>query len=179
MVMICFDLDGVLADFQKAFIEYINQELGTDYKTIDMIDKKPEYHKYYMQFVYSGGFATLPLTRQHYENALFAVLQDGNEVCYITSRPIEARNDTIKWLAAHGLPIGHLVFTNDKASAALRLNVDVMIEDNSDNILSLMNHGVPCILISRPYNLGVSITDVPRVMTSKQLYTSIYRVLKQ
>lgn len=186
MAMICFDLDGVLADFHRAFLEFLNEELGTDYKPTDIKDYSltrvipnfthQDYEHYFLKFMYSGGFATLPLTRQHYENTLFAMLQDGNEVCYITSRPIEARNDTVKWLAVHGLPISHLIFTHDKASAALQLNVDVMIEDNGDNIRNLMTNGVQCILISKPYNLGVTIPGVPRVHTSKQLYTTIYKI---
>ena len=173
MSLICFDLDGVLADFNKGFLEFLNNKLGTDYKKLENGVTHTEYDTNFMDFLYSGGYGKLLLMRQHYENTLFRLLQDGYSICYITSRPIEARNDTVQWLARHGLPIGIIEFTHAKAAAAIALGVDVMVEDNVNQIRAIKDVGIPCVMISREYNLGISIPEVPRVSTSQQLYNTI------
>ena len=188
MATICFDIDGVLADFHRDFLVFLKKELGSEYVACSAKAAKlnnhegftrAEFNKYNHKFISVGGYARMSLTRQHYEKALFALIRDGHEICYITSRLPETRKDTIEWLANHGLPIGKIVFTETKSDAAKLFKVSVVIEDRVENIKSLTKNGFPCVLVSRPYNVGVKIGGVPRVTTSKLLYKSIVKLLKE
>ena len=79
----------------------------------------------------------------------------GVEVFYVTSRPPWAEGMTGEWLARRGFPPGPVVEVRDKARAAVRLGLDVFVEDAPCH-LGALSGVVPLVLRrEQVYNVGL------------------------
>jgi uncharacterized HAD superfamily protein len=162
------DIDGVLADYPRSFVAYVQDRLGRplshsgeDYSNLidglSQIDVARWKQKYREQ-----GFEGEHVAVTHDARAYLEALRtDGYFICVVTARPYwqykRMFGDTLKWFEKHGLPFDSIHFTEEKQAFALRLldqgaNIAFAIEDHGGQARSLAALGVRVFLLTRPYN---------------------------
>ena len=92
-----------------------------------------------------------------------------HDITLITSRPREAVEDTLAWVAYHKIPARevHILGEGQKKSA---VPCDWYLDDNVANAVDLSSTGKPVVLWDRPWNKGVLIpVGVERIDTWTRL----------
>lgn len=180
------DIDNVIADSYPHYINAFNKNFGTNVKYEEI------FHFYYLEknvgvdemlvsqfiesIVHSEQFQ---LQIPPVSNALDIIkkwIAKGFLLHYITSRPSDTKEETIKWLKMQGFyqrgvtldlynekehNSKHISRINDyKKSVADRKKVDLFIEDSIDIAKSL---DIPVFLIDKPWNQGSLPKNVIRV----------------
>lgn len=174
------DIDGVLADYPRSFVEFINEELGTKHDASSL----QTYHIYeelgidkelgiYLKDKYrqSGYKRNIPVIDGAKE--LLQGLRDkGYKIVILTARPYKKYNrifaDTMDWLNNNGLVYDEIIFDEEKEERLLKEfgknQVEFFIEDVANNANGIAELGANCFLVDRPYNQDSTIAeDVTRV----------------
>lgn len=139
------DIDGVLADFNNHFLDYLNIE-----------DKSPCNHWRDPRF--SRNFRKIVNDEKFWST--IPPLVDGKTLhfepcCYITSRPVDS-NITEEWLDRHGFPVAPVITVGVKGSkvqACIDQKVQVFVDDHYDNYKDITkNTATLCLLMDRSHN---------------------------
>lgn len=180
------DIDGVLADYPKSFLDFINEELGTNY-TMDMVDSydiprclgmtteqgvrlKDKYRQ-------SGYKRFIPVCEGARE-MLQWMRGQGYKIMLLTARPYEEYKrifaDTLEWLERNNLPYDSIIFDERKEERLLREfgkdRIEFFIDDVAGNTNTISRLGVPCYLITRPYNVDNELAEgVTRIDTLEEV----------
>lgn len=169
------DIDGVLADYPRSYIEFMNQELGANFSCENVtnydigahfgiprnqaIQLKDKYRQ-------TGQKRFIPVIEGARE--FLQTLKDaGFTVVLLTARPYDEYKrmyaDTVLWLKDNELPFDSLIFNEDKEAYLLKHfgteNVKFFVDDASGNANLISDAGVKCYLINRPYNAGHNINQ--------------------
>lgn len=164
------DLDGVVADFNAGWIKLHRDEFGSDLHP-EMVTTWDGLHQL-------GGFADMnafwewargnddrPSIFRHLEvypdalDTLHRLDRAGHDIVIVTTKPVWARQDTLRWLADNELPTSevHMTFTKHEVAC------DVYLDDSPEVVPSLVRHrpeATVCRFI-RPWNHPVDgATDV-------------------
>lgn len=176
------DIDGVLADYPRSFVDFINDELGTNYdiSQVDSYDiygclgiPKAQGIELKDKYRQSGQKRYIPVCNG--AKAMLQGLRDrGYKIMLLTARPYQEYKrmfaDTMEWLETNELPYDSIIFDDKKEERLLREfgkdRIEFFIEDYASNANKISDLGVPCYLISRPYN------------TKKKLAAGVKRVQK-
>lgn len=180
------DIDGVLADYPRSFVEFINEELGTDYDA----DKVRNYNIYeelgintemgvYLKDKYrqSGQKRYIPVIEGAKE-MLQGLRKQGYKIVILTARPYKKYNrifsDTIEWLKNNDLVYDAIIFDEEKEERLLKEfgtnRVEFFIEDVAKNANAISNLGAKCFLVDRPYNQDAELKDnVTRIDSVKEV----------
>ena len=76
-----------------------------------------------------------------------------HELCYLTRRPMEAREQTREWLLSNGFPKCPVYHVNDKGEAARELGIELAIDDAVEDVLSLLQAGIRVWVVPYEYNM--------------------------
>lgn len=165
------DVDGVLADFNTPFIEYVVAVIGVD--RFPARPFEPTTWDYPEQYGYSSddvsrvwetikGDTKFWRTLPKYETTLrdIEALRFQRDVCdddvyFITARPGRlAKWQTERWLACHGFDSPTVLISGDKALCASALALDVYIDDKPENVVSVLTDCLrtSVYLMDRPWN---------------------------
>lgn len=157
------DIDGVLADFTRAWHElypevspspttwYLDPKIGERFKAMREANTLDEFYLNIQPLINPKDIPFEP----H---------------CYITSRPV-AREITEKWLNKHGFPpkpVISLELRQSKVDAAKNIGVDIFIDDFYDNFVELNNSGITTYLYTAPWNTGYDVGHL-RINSLKEL----------
>jgi len=161
------DIDGVLADYPRSFVQFINEELGTYYMLEDVtsyniyeslgipLEKGLELKDKYRQ---TGQKRFIPLCEGAKEFLDWAREQDY-AVVLLTARPYQQYKrifaDTMEWLKSNELHYDMVLFSENKEETLINQfqgQVEFFVEDMPKNANQVARLGVPCYLITRPYN---------------------------
>lgn len=140
------DIDDVIANFTKAWIEKYNmRELpkswNFDRKMGDRFEKMRQSDKlddFYLNLE--------PLIKQ--EDLLF------EPYCYITSRSVSIKT-TRDWLDKWNFPAKEVISVGlgkSKVEAAKQAGIDIFIDDSYSNFIELNSAGILTYLLSKPHN---------------------------
>jgi uncharacterized HAD superfamily protein len=167
--VICIDIDGVLADFETGYVNWIENTKGL--KPVDQ-DARTMYsfHSRYgitkakdeeliSEWIKGRGFYSL----SPYPDAQVAVnelKQAGYKIVLITARPAKQHNviypDTELWLHKNGIEYDLLLWDKDKSNAVTNhvypASVVAFIEDRDKHAIELAHIGIKVLLIDRSYN---------------------------
>lgn len=169
MARLGIDCDGVLVDFNKAYIELIKEISGEDkfgpgYKPTTW--SYPETVGYSAEVVSeawakiedssSFWFALEPLDGMH--ELVEWLGRDENDikhdVYFITSRPGKmAKLQSEAWFAQYDLPSTVLV-SSEKGMCCEALKIDLYVDDKIENIMQIMKRAIPTApyLLNQPWN---------------------------
>lgn len=159
-----FDLDGVVYDFGASVKRYL-ASIG---KPVEFQENRAEPHTWnffeswgmtpedFVQVCHDGadaGFIFCGPTRPNAVAAMNDVWNAGHEVIIITDRkfgktPAVSEKNTYDWLDMHGFAYDSVTFSADKTCVP----TDIFVEDKKENFLALWEAGIPCWLITRPWN---------------------------
>lgn len=192
------DLDNTVADFMAAAIPLIKKHYGLepDYsKPVTRIDEVFGVNSKtqlagFKEVLYEGLnlFRTLPKLEEDIEQLTHKlVARDINTKVYIiTARPSSQIivEDTMRWLENHGFKFTDVFFTDDKASICKAADIDVMIEDDLGQVLSLVETNISVVIRDQPWNNGGDLDpfeskgQVKRVHNWKEMYNATEEYLK-
>lgn len=179
-----FDIDGVLADFNAAFIDRIVQVTGVDLFPARPFDipcwNYPEHYGYtadqmtyvwhsiktdrgfwYSLHPYPGvneALRVLRLARSH-----------GHDIYFVTARPgHHAKLQTEHWLIDNGMTNPTVLISPHKMRCARAVELDAYIDDHVQNCFEVADHCRTYVL-HRPWNAPMTedwraarmLTDVP------------------
>jgi hypothetical protein len=142
------DLDGVVADFSKGWIDLYNREFGTELRveqadTWDGITSITHFEDMREFWKWSSDLdgRTLFWHLETFPGAVQA-LQDldreGHQIVIVTMKPSFAIDDTHDWVAAQGIPASEIHILEDK----WRIDCDVYLDDGP--------HVLPGLVANRP-----------------------------
>ena len=136
------DIDGVLADFNKAV------------KTKYNIENKPT--AWYYSYTFDSklwnelkGDKDFWLNIEPYFDGASIPFEP---VYYVTHRPVP-KEWVEEWLEKHHFPCVPVIVTNgSKVDAIKELNLDIFVDDKYDNFKELNNNGIFTYLYTQPWN---------------------------
>lgn len=176
------DFDDVIADFNGRFVQYMNEQLGTNYQYHDITHF--EFDKMYG--------VLLPQMLQHLERfchdphwhdgiqpikdavATCKELAASYELVVVTSRCESLRSITSEWLYAWGLSLQEVHFTNSssvrfaerrrqKSAVCREVGLRAFVDDALHNATDVASAGIPVILKNRPWNADRTDLDLTNV----------------
>ena len=176
------DIDGVLADIVRPMLPLLARECGRAVTHEDIICYSfrealniPEERVAALmeEVVAAGYFEAAPPVAGAVEAM---VLLRHHRIWLVTSRPERVRNETIRWLARHGVPYHELLFKPATAKAANGDGFDLFVEDNLDTALVLSGEGIPVLLFDWPWNQHPTLPDnVQRVRDWQEILSAVER----
>ena len=166
------DLDGVCANYTKAFRAVVAHELGVDPGTLgdqvswDFLEWGITGREHFLELHHRGViehrmFSTMG-TIEGAAEALWRLSDAGVWIRVITHRlhvkggHTVAVSDTCTWLDDNDIPFRDICFLGAKNS----VDCDLYIDDSPGNIASLRGAGCNAVVFDQPYNRHV---DGPRV----------------
>lgn len=171
---VALDVDGVLADFSKAFTDLAFHLHITDKPSVSCDEQQTWKFNFPVDPVWAmvdksiNWWEKLPCLLDRDAVADVNWMSRGHKVYALTnrkdppgtlSRSIEEQ--TRRWLHNWGFEEEHIIVlgTKNKAAVAHALGIDVALDDSPDNLLGYSELGIPCVRMDRPYNRHVQWAD--------------------
>jgi len=187
------DIDGVVADYFKKFLEFYNKKTGNNilienwvtYNFWDFLPiTKEEGWELMNEFYLLDDFDEMPLI----EGAKEAILQlsKENEVYIITARPLKWEEKTKRFFDKHfpGEKIKLIHCRDDKDKVIYKreicnnLGINILIEDYRDIALQCAEIGVRVILLDSLYNKNIQHENVIRAKNWNEILEKINELNK-
>ena len=161
------DVDDVVVNFMKWFLDYSNLNLGTNY-TLDQITNyhlwelgihksKEESIKIVNDFQDSAHFNKIDFVEGSKEG--IERISKFNDIYFVTSRPEKLKRKTEDFFYSNFPKNGYkFSFSGEihggktKAEICKELNLKIMIEDNPSYALSCAKEGIETFLLSKYWN---------------------------
>jgi hypothetical protein len=137
------DIDGVLADFEKAFLELFNV---TDYKITDWDD-----------WLFRDNFNETIQNKEFWQTISPIIKPEEIKYPisgYVTARPIEDQI-TQAWLNLFGFPKVELInvgMDQSKLQVLRDKKCNVFVDDSIKNFIECQSNEILCYLMTRPHN---------------------------
>ena len=163
---IAIDLDGVLTEHPAPLAAAANQRFKLDLPERAFIDSAGlNVPLPVREWVYSddGPAARLRPSAGGLEFVNRMVRHFGAEhVMILTARPESSSRMTTGWLERNGFPPVHVVFADDKLTAARARGCTFAVEDSERHALNYAAGGITCFLIADPHHAHH--TDEPQII---------------
>lgn len=172
--VVIVDLDGVLANHSKAFLQFVGSQSGIDYSTGDFPSHSlsefltgctlQEYRA--MQHDFRKEYNKLMLDPYEGElrSALLSLREKGYRIAIMTARPASQYKHmkymTMMWLDKNQLPYDLIFWGRDKAELAIKSGCSNIVAafDNEPSNISIFKHlGINSFLVTS----GTSENDFP------------------
>lgn len=162
------DIDGVLAQYPKSIIDFVNDRKGTCFKEedissydiftdmgIDTMDGRELRHLYRS----SGEKRYIDVYPQAVD-FLKRLKEEGYVVVLLTARPYDKYKrifaDTQYWLRNNGLEYDMILWDENKGLRLVKEfgaeNIQFFVDDVADNANDISGMGIDCYLINKTYN---------------------------
>jgi len=185
-MIIGFDLDDILLDFQDTLRGYHNIQYGTNYKREDdnvwnlwerwsctPEDSKQRVFDFYEHEMHLNA---LPI---YGSMEGINTLKNNNELFVITARPESMKEKTLEWLNKHfPQAFQQVVFTNlfygdgnkrNKSDVCKELGVEIFVEDALHNAYDVAEAGIPVLLLDAPWNQSEVKPPITRVYSWEEI----------
>lgn len=160
MKVAAVDIDGVLVDYPKCWVDWVNLNQHTAFKDLNEMKAKLPYNKYRelkKEYRTCGYKASLPVIK---DAALFVkTLQtNGFKVILLTTRPYrkyrEIYDYTMQWLETNNIKCNGIIWEEDKHWVVLREFpfLRFMVEDNAEIANQVARLGYKVYLLDSQYN---------------------------
>lgn len=140
--IITCDIDGVLTDYPKCWLEFLQDICGTLYNsTNEAKEKEPNYSYYKDLYRESNYKATLPII--NYNKEALNKLAEKFDIIFVTSRPINSekypnlKENTYNWLKNNGLIFKDLRFKDENAKFLDDMDITFHIDDEVKYVNSI------------------------------------------
>ncbi len=163
------DIDEVVVEFMKGYLEYHNKEKGTNYKYDEIFSyrfedfsnlPKEEIRRLVLGFNDAEKFSNLDFVSGAKES--IAYLEDNNKIFFITSRHPGTKHNTVDFFEKNFPKNNFVIYfsgenwgnkkSKSKGEICLDLGIKVMIEDNKDYALDCAKKGIKVFLLDKPWN---------------------------
>lgn len=184
------DIDGVLTDEHRFIIDY-----GTKYLNDEKIPYKlhnnvydsekifeieeSQYDEFWREYLlyYSKNISIRPFAAE----VIKKLKEENNEIYIITSRSLTTYENEYKekmqtivkdWLNKNNVIYDEIIFSRNKADVCKKLDIDIMIEDKPENVISISNV-IPVLCYDHPYNEKLDNNNIIRVYSWYDIYKKI------
>lgn len=165
------DLDGVLVDYPKCWLDFINLKTGRNFKNLLEAKASLSYNEYrFLKHYYraSGYKRNLP-AKPNATEFIQKLKEKEYKIFILTARPFDKYEnlfaDTIHWLQQYKIDFDGILFGKDKHIQILyhfpKLNF--MVEDHRGIANLVANWNYKVFLLSNEYNIGEIHQNVIRV----------------
>ncbi len=188
MIRLGVDIDGVLADFNTAFIQRVIDINGKDLfppRPFDIpIWDYPQHYGYTQQET-SDAWSSIIRDSKFWQNLppyadtieslarLSTTVIAGHDVYFITSRPgVLAKLQTERWLKRHGFLLTPTVLISSmKGKCVSALQLDKYVDDRWENVIDVATTtGAEVYLLDRPWNQRpLTPSGINRITTLSQM----------
>lgn len=158
------DIDNTIADFMSAAVPLLKEHYGLDpdfNKTVCSIEeifginpkaRPPGLREFLYEELHL--FRNLPKLDEDIEQLTHQLSEQDVNIYMITARsPSQVIvEDTMHWLHNHGFKFTDIFFTSDKADLCEVMNIDVMLEDELGQVLSLIKANINVVIRNQPWN---------------------------
>lgn len=168
------DIDGVLADYPRSFVEFINAKLNTyfdyrevkDYNISHALGLPPE-ECIRLKHLYreTGQKRFIPVIdgAKQFLDELKAM---GLTIVLLTSRPYKEYKriygDTQYWLNENKLHYDAIMWDENKGERLIKEfgsdKIEFFVDDSAGFAKSISDVNIPCFLVTRPYNVGFEVS---------------------
>ena len=172
------DLDGVVYNFHDTFRKWLECELDRELPPLSgsdpelhakewMLDKKA-WWKHFDQCARDGTLFESGDPIPGALDGLNALNDAGYRISFVTTRPERYRDSTVRWLQKYGITYDALLMVEDKATA----EVDLLLDDFTNNVMAFLATGRPAILYTQPWNREMDMVRVNswREFTKQMLF---------
>lgn len=179
------DIDGVLADYPRSFVEFVNEQLGTtyDYRDIknyniaEQLGLSTSQITHLKHLYRDGGQKRFIPVIEGARQFLDELKYMGYIVVLLTSRPIDQYKrifaDTQYWLAENKLHYDAILFDEAKGERLVKEfgkdKVEFFVDDVAGFANGISDAGFKCYLIDKPYNQVAVKDKVIRVESLKEV----------
>ncbi len=189
------DIDEVVVEFMKDYLEFHNQKKGTEYKyeniftyRFEDFSKLPKEEVRELVLSFSGGekFDNLEFVKDAKENIF--KLEKKNKIFFITSRHPITKQSTLDFFERN-FPKNNFTIhfsgenwegSKSKGEICLEFGVDLIIEDNEDYALECAEKGIKTFLIDRPWNQNcVGHENITKVKDWEELMVYLDEILEE
>jgi len=164
---IVFDIDGVLADFEKAFCEKFGYDNRNLYKLEDRYPNKiNDIHKFVeSKKVYED---LNPIHLGIY--GILSAVEDDFEIYILSSRPKHVEKATINWMKKHNIPWHFMeIGIKNKVESIVKINPVFIVEDQLSICLECAKFNIRCILFDWLWNRT---NNLPKLVTRVDSFES-------
>ena len=170
---ILLDLDGVIANFCRGFLTFLNEHYGCtlnpnqDPQEYDLsrwgcgVDKI-DLGVASLDWILHNGFERLPAYQGAKEfarellsnyNVYIVTARIGDwEQKFSADQKARIKKNTFKWLKRLGIPSTKLYFARDKVQFCQEKGISIMVEDKLETALNASKAGIHTVLMNRGYN---------------------------
>ncbi len=184
------DIDGVLTDIEqwqldvggKFFSKYNKTVVNKDgYEIAEIFNISEELDdQFWNEYLYE--YATKEPARKYTSEVIKKLKEDGNEIYIVTARYLtnrdtdegkQMRKIVLNWLKEQNIDYDKIIFSqDDKRENCLKNNIDVMIEDKAENIISI-SEIIPVICFHAGYNKECNGKNIYRAYNWYDIYSLI------
>lgn len=173
------DLDEVVRDTLNQVIKFYNNKTNSSFTLKD-------FHSYNWDEVWGGtreqainiwfefNKSGLSYNISPIKDSISSIysLSENNELIIITTQATELKNEATNWINKHFKDLSlEIIFSGgyygknkeSKAEIYKRLGVDIIIEDHSKYATECAQSGIKTILFDKPWNQGISHSNITRV----------------
>lgn len=168
--VIIFDLDGVICDYDKAYLHYLTNMCGLK-PALDNRKSYSYYEKFNIsrieeeqindEFVLSGGFSRID-KYDYVDDVIKFVISKKIKPIFVSARPFWKYSrillDTYSWFEFN-IPFikePMIIFDKDKADAIINnimpANIICMVEDRDKHAIEVSHIGIEVLLLDKEYN---------------------------
>jgi 5'(3')-deoxyribonucleotidase len=179
--ILAFDFDDTLVDVTRNFIDFCKknkklivnyEEIETDIASLLKITEEKEL-ELWDKFFESKEYLSITPTTQQLET--LTKIKEKFDPIILTSRANRFRQSLIKWVEKHLAGyFSEIIFCADfpkekqtKGAICSKLKVQMLIDDESKNIISCLDYNIPVIIYDCPWNRKLN-KKIPRVKSLKE-----------
>jgi uncharacterized HAD superfamily protein/NTP pyrophosphatase (non-canonical NTP hydrolase) len=180
--VICIDIDGVLAEYPRGFLDFIERETGKKisavtydlYSEVGQIISEEKVKELKHKFRTTGEKRFLPVIVGS-KDALLKLKIKGYTIVLLSARPVKQYPrifaDTIEWLKANDLIYDAIIWDEKKEEKIMQEfpKMNFMVEDNGDNALKVAKKGFKVYLFDKTYNQNTRHENIIRVKSWEEI----------
>lgn len=179
------DLDNTVLDATSSHLKYYNIASGLTL-TPDDVDDFFLYRLYGWDRSKAGAIYCEYGHQIHWDSVPYPMavgilqkLYEQHQISIITSRPMDFRDVTERWLVHYKICYHRIVFTENKFHECLSSNVDVLIDDGPHYAEQFAREGKPVVLYEQPYNVSVASNLIYRASNWLEVRDRIDQLVQQ
>lgn len=190
------DIDGVLTDEHSFIIDFASKYLNernipyTVHKDIYDSEKVFDVSKevwrefwkehifYYSKNVQARPFASEVINKLKKENIEIFIITARYYTTYENEHTEEMQKIVKEWLNNNNIPYDKIIFSEEKVDICKKYEIDLMIEDKPENILSISNE-IPVICYDHLYNAKLNNKNIIRCYSWYDIYEKLLEFIKR
>lgn len=181
--IIIFDIDGVINNYPDCYLDWVFENYGIKYVSMDEIKEKLDiktYEEIKEKYRLSGAKLHQPINIQTV-NVMKKLYDSGEKIVLYTARPVSRYkriySDTLKWLKKNNVPFHAIYWTDFQKEDIYKFNFKCkfIVEDDLQNAKFFSKEGYKVYLINYNHNQGYEDNNIIRINSTEEILNKEYR----